>query len=146
VPVRIAIDTNLLIAALTSPRGTSARIVKAWLDGDIEVVASEATVREAESVLGGGWLARMTSREQVESLLDSLRTRSVWVEPSKRVTHLRLKDPGDLRILEAALEGGAKYVVTTDREFLSHRGYGPVEFVKPREFWRAIGRRNQALE
>jgi hypothetical protein len=25
--------------------------------------------------------------------------------------------------------------VTTDREFLSHRGYSTVEFVTPAEFW-----------
>jgi predicted nucleic acid-binding protein len=51
--MRIAIDTNVLIAALTYPRGTSARIVDAWLDGRMEVVASNATVREAELVRGG---------------------------------------------------------------------------------------------
>ena len=137
--VRIAIDTNLLIAALTKPSGASARILRAWRNGEIEVVASEATVREADLVLGAGWLARLTSRERVDSLLEDLRTRTVWVEPQTRVDDLPLKDPGDRRMLEAALEGGAQYVVTTDREFLSHRGYGEVEFVTPHRFWRLIG-------
>ncbi len=145
-PLRIAIDTNLLIAALTKAGGASALIVKAWLDGEIEVVASEATLREAELVLGGGWLARITSWERVDRLLEDLRTRSILVDPKTRITDLPLKDPGDLRMLEAALEGGARYVVTTDREFLSHRGYGPVEFVTPREFWSTIDRRRRALE
>src|SRR3989304_4937242 len=57
--MRIAIDTNILIAALADPSGTSADIVNAWVDGRMEVVASEATIREAELVLGGGWLARL---------------------------------------------------------------------------------------
>ncbi len=56
--VRIAIDTNVLIAAVTRPGGRSARLVDAWLAGEIEAVASEATVREAELVLGGRWLRR----------------------------------------------------------------------------------------
>jgi putative PIN family toxin of toxin-antitoxin system len=135
-PVRIAIDTNVLIAALTRPNGRSARIVEAWLAGEVENVASEATVREAELVLGGGWLARMTSRERVASLLEALRTRSVWVAAPEPIRDLRMKDEGDVRMVETAVTGGAQYVVTTDREFLSHRGYGSVEFVTPAEWWR----------
>jgi len=135
--VRIAIDTNVLIAALTRSRGGSARIVKAWLDGQLQVVASEATVREAALVLGGGWLGRMTPPGEVESLLAKLRTQTVRAERPQPITDLRLKDEGDRRLVEAAVWGGAEYVVTTDREFLSQRGYAGTQFVTPAEFWRA---------
>jgi putative PIN family toxin of toxin-antitoxin system len=137
--LRIAIDTNVFIASITRPRGTSARIVKAWLDGQLEVVASAATTGEAELVLGGGWLGRIASREAVESLLEALRTRSVRVEKPSRIGDLRLKDEGDLRLVEAAVAAGARYIVTTDREFLRQQGYGDVVFVTPGEFavrWR----------
>ena len=136
--MRIAIDTNILIAALADPSGTSADIVNAWVDGRMEVVASEATIREAELVLGGGWLARMASFEAVESLLEALRTRSVLSEEPTSIADLRLKDAGDLRLVEAAVAGGARYVVTTDREFLRQRGYAGVEFVTPAEFVRVM--------
>src|SRR6266545_416900 len=136
--MRIAIDTNLLIAALTRPAGTSARIVKAWLDGRLEVVASPPTIREAELVLGGGWLARMVSREDIDGLLEALRTRSFVVEDPPRIRDLRLKDSGDRRLVEAAVAGGASYIVTTDREFLRARGYADVEFVTPAEFERIL--------
>ena len=132
----MAIDTNVLIAALTRPRGRSARIIEAWLAGEVEVVASEATVREADLVLGGGWLGRMTSTEKVASLFEALRARTVWVAAPEPITDLRMKDEGDVRMVETAVSGGASYVVTTDREFLSHRGYGGVEFVTPAEWWK----------
>jgi putative PIN family toxin of toxin-antitoxin system len=138
--MRIAIDTNLLIAALMRPGGTSARIVEEWLDGRLEVVASPATIREAELVLGGGWLARLVSREAVEQLLEALRTRSVLVMEPAPISDLRLKDEGDRRLVEASVAGGARYVVTTDREFLSQRRYGEVEFVTPGEFWEMYSR------
>ena len=138
--MRIALDTNLLIAALMRPHGTSARIVEAWLEGRIEVVASEATVREAELVLGGGWLGRMTSADAVGELLSALRERTVWVENSPAITDLALKDEGDRRLVETAAAGGARYIVTTDREFLSHRGYGGVEFVTPSELLAILDR------
>lgn len=134
--MRIVIDTNLLIAALMRPQGKSARIVRDWLDGRLEVVTSPATIREAELVLGGRWLARLLSTETVESLLEALRTRSVVIEDPPPIRELSLKDEGDLRLVEAAVAGGAQYVVTTDREFLSQRGYAEVEFVMPGEFER----------
>jgi len=137
--MRIAIDTNCLIAALAKPRGASARVVAAWREGSVDVVASEATVREAEAVLGGGWLTRIVAREKIEALLEELRTRTVWVEEPVAIGDLGLKDEGDLRMVEAAVSGGARYVVTTDREFLSKRGYGGVEFVTPGEALRAMG-------
>jgi putative PIN family toxin of toxin-antitoxin system len=132
--LRIAIDTNVLIAALTRPSGTSARVVNAWLDGQLETISSLATISEAEMVLGGGWLGRMVSREAVESLLGALWTRSMLVEQPVPIRDLRLKDEGDLRLVEAAAAAGARYIVTTDREFLRARGYGDVEFVPPGEF------------
>lgn len=137
--MRIAIDTNCLIAALTRPSGRSARVVDVWLTGRVEAVASEATVREAELVLGGGWLARMVTRERVDSLLEALRTRTAWLDDTPRIPDLTLKDEGDRRMVETAVAGGASYIVTTDREFLSHRGYGAVEFVTPGEFSRLLG-------
>jgi len=138
--MRIAIDTNVLIAAVTRPGGTSARIVQTWLDGRLEVVASTATIREVELVLGAGWLARMVSPEVIEVLLEALRTRSVFIEQPPRILDLRLKDAGDLRLVEAAVAGGARYIVTTDREFLRARGYADVEFVTPAEFERLLGK------
>ena len=54
------------------------------------------------------------------------------------IADLPLKDEGDRRLVEAAVAGGARYVVTTDREFLRQRGYGGTEFVTPDEFLRAF--------
>ena len=68
----------------------------------------------------------------VDDLLENLRTRSIVVDPDE-IDEIGLKDEGDRRMVEAAVSGGAKYVVTTDREFLSKRGYGETEFVTPRE-------------
>jgi putative PIN family toxin of toxin-antitoxin system len=136
--MRIAIDTNVLIASLTRPRGTSARIVRASLGGRLENVASEATIREAELVLGAGWLGRLVRQEEVEWLLEALRSRSVLVERPERIRGLQLKDAGDRRLVEAAVSGGARYIVTTDREFLRAREYADVEFVTPAEFERNL--------
>ena len=133
--MRVVLDTSVLIAALAKPSGAAARIVRAWRNGEIEAVASEATLREAELVIGAGWAARLSSRAEVDRLLRDLRGRTVRVTP-QTIRDLALKDEGDLRLVEAAVAGDADYVVTADRELLSKRGYSRTEFVTASEFWR----------
>jgi putative PIN family toxin of toxin-antitoxin system len=135
--VRIAIDTNVLIASLTKARGAGARIVRAWLDGRFEVVSSEATLREATLVLDSRWLRRMVPEGSVDALLQHLETRSIRV-PGARIKDLPLKDEGDQRLVEAAVEGQAAYLVTSDLELLRYRGYGGTEFVAPTELLRRL--------
>ncbi len=137
--MRVVIDTNVLIAALTKPGGNAARLLAAWREGGIELVASEATLREAELVLGGGWLGRMTSQAEVRGLLGELRRRSVIVE-AERIEGLPLRDEGDRRLVEAAVAGGARYLVTTDRELLRYRGQAGTEIVTPCELLRQLER------
>jgi putative PIN family toxin of toxin-antitoxin system len=136
--LRIVIDTNLLVAALARPRGSSARILKLWREGRVEFVATEATLREAELVLGGGWLYRVASDGSVDDLLDELRRRSVIVDPAA-VTDLNLRDSGDVDLVSAAVGGGAAYLVTADREVLAQRGYKDVEFLTSDELLQRHG-------
>lgn len=135
--MRIAIDTNVLIASLTKARGAGARVVRAWLDGRFEVVSSEATLREARLVVDSRWVRRMVPKERVDALLQHLEMRSVRVRGA-RIKGLPLKDKGDRRLVEAAVEGQAAYLVTADRELLRYRGYGGTEFVTPTEILRCL--------
>jgi predicted nucleic acid-binding protein len=68
-------------------------------------------------------------------LLDELRERSILVD-APSIDGLALKDAGDRRLVEAAVAGGARYLVTSDREVLRYRGDGPTEFVTAGEFLR----------
>lgn len=135
--MRIAIDTNALVAALTKPRGSAAKVVAAWREGRVELVSSEATLREAGLVLDARWLARLAPRGEIERLLRDLREGSVAVQPAA-IDDLPLKDEGDLRLVEAAVAGVAAYLVTADRELLAQRAYGPTEFVTSSEMARLL--------
>lgn len=132
-PLRAIVDTNLLVGALARPGGSSARILDHWRAGDFEHVASEATLREAELVVGARWVARIADAGARDSLLAELRSRSVIVQ-APVLDELTLKDAGDRRLVEAAHTGAAGYLVTADREVLLMRGYGSVEFVTAGEF------------
>ena len=135
--LRIAIDTSVLVAALTKPSGRAAKIVDACLEGRLEVVCSEATLREAELVIDAQWLRRLAPTGRIDSILKCFRTRSIRVRGAS-IKGLPLKDEGDRRLVEAAVEGNATYLVSADRELLRYQGYGPTEFVSPAEFLRRV--------
>ena len=126
--LRIVIDTSVLVAALTNPSGRAARIVDACLKGRLDVVCSEATLREAELVIDSQWLRRLAPTGRIDKILKYIRTRSILVQGAT-IKGLPLKDEGDRRLVEAAVEGGATYLVTADAELLRYRGHGGTEFV-----------------
>ena len=136
-PLRAIIDTNILVGALARRGGTADRILERWRAGAFEHVASEATLREAELVVGGRWVERLGGRSERDALLAELRERSIIVE-APILDELTLKDAGDRRLVEAAHAGGARYLVTADREVLRMWGYGGVEFVTSGEFLRVL--------
>ncbi len=131
--LRIAIDTNVLVAALTNSGGAAARVVDTWVEDRLDVVSSEATLREAELILDSRWLRRIVPSDRIDALLDLLRTRSIRVRATP-IEELPLKDEGDRRLVEAAIQGGASYLITADAELLKYRGYRAAEFIKPTEF------------
>ena len=136
-PLRAIIDTNILVGALARRGGTADRILERWRAGAFEHVASEATLREAELVVGGRWVERLGGKSERDALLAELRERSIIVE-APILDELTLKDAGDRRLVEAAHAGGARYLVTADREVLRMWGYGGVEFVTSGEFLRVL--------
>ncbi len=133
VPLRAIVDTNLLVGALARPGGSAARILDHWRAGDFEHVASAATLREAELVVGARWVTRIADTGARDALLAELRERSLLVQ-APVIAELTLKDAGDRRLVEAAQAGAARYLVTADREVLLKRGYGSVEFLTAGEF------------
>ena len=139
-PLRAIVDTNLLVGALARPDGSAARILDHWRGGDFEHVASAATLREAELVVGARWVARIADSRARDALLAELREQSLLVD-APVLDELTLKDAGDRRLVEAAHAGGASYLVTADREVLLARGYAAVEFVTAGEFLRALAAR-----
>ena len=138
--MRAIIDTNLLVGALARRGGAACRILERWRAGAFEHVASEATLREAELVVGASWLERLAATRVRDDLLAELRARSIIVE-APILSKLPLKDAGDRRLVEAAHAGKARYLVTSDREVLRMRGYAGVEFVTSGDFLRVLSGR-----
>jgi putative PIN family toxin of toxin-antitoxin system len=116
------LDTNVIVAALRSDRGASRKLLKAALERRIQLVASVPLMIEYEAVLmrpehlAAG---RLTSSE-VNVVLDALAS---VCEPVALgfLWRPRLKDPGDEMVLETAVNGRVRRLVS-----FNVRDFGPV--------------------
>jgi len=137
--VRYVVDTDVIVAAMRSPGGASAAILRTARNGRVTLLVSvplgmeyEAVCSELEHRLAAG-----LSEREVEIFLDAV---LAMAEPVK--THFlwrpQLRDPGDEMVLEAAVNGRANALVTFNvRDFGIVPARFGIELMVPSE---AIGR------
>lgn len=139
--MRLVLDTDVIVAAMRSPRGASAELLRRIDRGQATLLLSvalaleyEATCRLAEHRLAAGLDAADTT-----VFLDGLIAMAERVTPRFR-WRPQLNDPGDKMVLEAAVNGQAAAIVTFN---LRHFRLGPARFgiavLRPGEALRRIG-------
>jgi putative PIN family toxin of toxin-antitoxin system len=111
--VRIVMDTDTVVAAMRSPTGASAELLRLARRRKVVLLATPALVLEYEAVCGRAEhvLAAGLSRAEVAVFLDAI---GDLVEPVAIwfLWRPQLRDPGDELVLEAAVNGRADALVT----------------------------------
>jgi putative PIN family toxin of toxin-antitoxin system len=132
-------DTDAVVAAMRSPSGASAAIIRAARQRQATLLLSVPLAMEYESVCRRSEHRETSglSVQQVEIFLDAIiamgepvRTHFLW--------RPQLRDPNDEMVLEAAVNGRADAVVTFNvRDYGTAAAQFGVEVLLPRE---AMGR------
>ena len=132
-------DTDAVVAAMRSPAGASAAIVRALRHRQATLLLSVPLAMEYEAVCRRSEHREESglSVQQVEIFLDAIiamgepvRTHFLW--------RPQLRDPSDEMVLEAAVNGRADALVTFNvRDYGAVPGQFGIEVLLPRE---AIGR------
>ncbi len=110
-------DNNLIIAgSIISPSGPGGYIMESWRNGDVGFVTSMPIINELENVLR----YKGIPDDKIHFLKGVLMLNSRLVEPRKEINIIK-DDPPDNRILEAAVEGKADFIVSNDKHLLRLR-------------------------
>lgn len=112
--MRVVFDTNVFVSALVVPGGRANDALQRVIDGKDTLVVSRAIVDELLSVLARKFARDREELARVAIFVSSL---AETVDPEEELAVL--SDEPDNRILECALAGSAKAVITGDRAMLA---------------------------
>lgn len=127
--MRVVLDSNIYVSALTLPGGRADTALTAALAGHYVALLSEPILGEILRVLG-----RKFSRDREELARAALFLTELAEHVSPRVRLSVLGDDPDNRILECAMEGGADLIVTGDQAMLRLGKLEGVEILSLRTF------------
>jgi putative PIN family toxin of toxin-antitoxin system len=133
--VRLVLDTDVVVAAMRSPAGASAEILRLARRGKVALLVTVSLAVEYESVCirTEHRLAAGLSEEEVGIFLDALVALAEPVE-THYLWRPQLRDPGDEMVLEAAVNGRAEGLVTFNvRDFGSAPARFGIDVMLPRE-------------
>ena len=122
--MKIVFDSNVLLAALLFPGGRAAAAVENILKEVDDLVLSPPLIREVLSVLAKKF---SRDREELSRVAVVLGEMGEMVNPSRRLSVFR--DDPDNRILECAVEGHAKAIVTGDKAMLAVGEYEGIRLI-----------------
>jgi putative PIN family toxin of toxin-antitoxin system len=136
--MRLALDTDVLVAAIRSRRGASRAWVSAILRGEAELVLSVPLVLQYEAVLTRPehLSASGATLQQIGALLDALCAISIPVEIAF-LWRPMLRDSDDEMVLETATNGRADRLLTfNERDFAGADRLG-IRVERPGPAWQA---------
>ena len=116
-PLRVVLDTNVVLSALVFCGGAAGRLRLAWQHGGLTPLVSTATARELVRVLAYPKF-RLSQSDQAELLADYLPYAQTVRMPQAAPAVPACRDPLDAPFLELASAGKAQWLVSGDKDLL----------------------------
>ena len=126
--MRVVLDTNVLIDALTDEFNVQSQLIETVVNGEITAVYTAAVKREYERIRDR--LTRVEAgRQRVNEFL------AACVNGPTGQVPVRLDDKEDRKFIAAATGSAADAIVTNDRHLLQVGEIGPIKIMTPAECW-----------
>ena len=142
--LRVVIDTSSLVSYLLTKGAIMSKVISAWRAGDFWLISSPQTLEELETVLSRAKI-RARSTAPLDRFPDGLKRYSLHV-PGALALDGVCSDPKDDKFVACALEGGAQYLVSSDRHLLALEQYQGVCILNPGQFLVALQLANSSSE
>ncbi|MBB1075153.1 putative toxin-antitoxin system toxin component, PIN family [Rhodoferax sp. 4810] len=117
-PIRVVLDTNVVLSALVFGGGQAGQLRLAWQHGAFVPLVSTATAQELVRVLAYPKF-RLSKFDQDELLADYLPYAQTVRVPQPPPTVPDCRDPQDVPFLHLAVVGQAQWLVSGDKDLLA---------------------------
>ena len=137
--IRAVLDTNTIVSAIiNTDKSVSQEIYQNSKDKHFVLVISPSILAELEGVLHRTRVMRFHkySTQELQRIVKELANVS-YIVPGKTKIEI-VRDPDDNKIISAALEGQADYIVSRDRDLLDLKEYKGIKIITPEEFMRLL--------
>lgn len=126
----VVIDTNVIISSFHG--GNPKAIVDLWITEKIRLCLSKNILNEYIEVL---YRFEKIDRKEIKELLILFSTYWNMIFANKTPSiNVIINDPDDNKFIECAVELGAEYIITSDKELLSIKQFGNIKIVNPKQF------------
>ena len=134
--IRVALDTNVLLSALLSPRGYPDTIYRAWRAARFEVVSSTAQLDELRRASRYPKFKAVLQPHHVGVMVHNLQRAVVLDRLPALSAEMAADDPFDTFLIAMSIAGAADYLVTGDHRagLLGRRSVGRTRIVTPAIF------------
>ncbi|MCL5992498.1 MAG: putative toxin-antitoxin system toxin component, PIN family [Bacteroidetes bacterium] len=126
----VVIDTNVIISSFHG--GNPKAIVDLWRNEKIRLCLSKNILNEYIEVLNR--LEKLDRKELNELLILFTTYRNMNFANKTPSIIVVINDPDDDKFIECAVELGAEYIITGDKELLSIKQFGNIKIVNPKQF------------
>jgi len=133
---RAVLDPNVLVSALISPAGASARLLLEFRAGAFELVTSPQLLAELDEVLRREKFRRYATEAEVEVYVDLLRRESIVVDDPDPTPERLGEDPDDEYLITLARAARVEALVSGDPHLIRLRRQIPA--LTPREFLESL--------
>lgn len=130
--LRVVVDVNVFVAALLSPRGVPARVIRGWTDGEYQLVVSPLLLSELEQVIRRPKFRRSIREAEITGLLSALAEDAECVADPAAQPGLTA-DPDDDYLVALARSADADCIVSGDVHLLEMDDPRP-PVLQPRAF------------
>lgn len=130
--LRVVIDVNVFVAALLSPRGVPARVIRGWADREYQLVISPLLLSELERVIRRPKFRRSIREAEITGLLSALAEDAEYVADPAAQPGLTA-DPDDDYLVALARSADADCIVSGDVHLLEMDDPRP-PVLQPRAF------------
>lgn len=133
-PLRVTLDTNILVSALAFPSGRRARIWELAQRGRYQALTSPDIISELARVLRESfdW-----EEQRVQRAIRAVAHTAEVIALTSTVNVVR--DPNDNHVVECAIDGKADAIVSGDNDLLAMGNHQNIPVIHPADFLRTFG-------
>ncbi len=133
--LRVIFDTNLFVSSLLVKNGLPAQAMGVWRSRRFLLVTTPSIMAEIDATLKYPRIRRKyyLTDEDVNGLLELMRTDALIVPGNADVAGIVADDPDDEIVLAGAIDGEVDLIVSGDRHLLSLKSFRNIPIITVRE-------------